>query len=136
MHARGVRLQHLLPIRFVMVGGSPPCAHVALALALALALAGAPVVDGKGGRSSGGRSSGTSGSSGGTRAGYSGGTTSRTPSGGAYYSSGGRGAYYSSSGRTSASGVAVPAGCRSCYYSGSTGYFYHRVFFISYYFYF
>lgn len=78
-------------------------------LVLAIWLLAASLVDAKGGggRSSGGRSSGSTGS---TR------------------SSGGTGSQYVSSGRYTSSGASIPAGCRGCYYRGTTGGFYSRVF--------
>lgn len=69
------------------------------------------LTDAKGG---GGRSSGSFRSSGST------GSTGRTSS------------RYVSSGRTTTSGTAVPASCRGCYYRGSTGGFYSRVFLFTY----
>lgn len=61
----------------------------------------------------------------------SGGTSSagRSSSGGTYSASGGR---YTPSGRYTSTGAAVPASCRGCYYRGSTGMFYNRIFIYSY----
>ena len=83
--------------------------RAALVLAAWLVVAG--LTDAKGG---GGRSSGSFRSSGST------GSTGRTSS------------RYVSSGRTTTSGIAVPASCRGCYYRGSTGGFYSRVFLFTY----
>ena len=79
-------------------------------LVLAVWFLATSLTDAKGG---GGRSSG------GVRS--SGGTGSRTSS-----------SRYVSSGRTTTSGAAVPASCRGCYYRGSTGGFYSRVFIFTY----
>ena len=60
----------------------------------------------------------------------SGGTTSASSRSSGYASSGGR--YSSYSGRYTSSGAAVPSSCRGCYYGGSTGMFYNRIFIYSY----